>query len=79
MEHRQASGEARLHSWLVSTRPEAVGGDSQVTIVAQLTEGVRFVSNLVNAGLPSIHEGMPLKLCFAEVGGKVVPLFRPAR
>jgi uncharacterized OB-fold protein len=79
MELRQASGEARLHSWLVSIRPEGTDGDSQVTIVAELAEGARFVSNLVGGDLPSLHEGMPLELCFAEVDGKALPLFRPAR
>ena len=79
MEHRQASGRAWLKSWLVSTRPEGEVGGSRVTVVAELAEGVRFVSNLVEADLASLHEDMELEVCFADMDGKALPLLRPAR
>lgn len=77
-EHRPASGRARLHSWLVSIRPDQQHETPRIVIVVELEEGVRFVSNLVDAPLAALAEGMALELCFRADGEMMLPLFRPA-
>ena len=77
-EQRPASGRARLHSWLVSIRPDQQGEAPRIVIVADLAEGVRFVSNLIDAPMESLTEGMALDLCFQPEGDGMLPVFRPA-
>lgn len=77
-DQRPASGRARLHSWLVSIRPDQQGDAPRIVIVADLEEGVRFVSNLVDAPIASLREGMALELCFRCEGETMLPQFRPA-
>ena len=77
-QQRPASGRARLHSWLVSIRPDQQGDAPRVVIVVDLEEGVRLVSNLVDAPVSAPHEGMALALCFRTEGDMILPQFRPA-
>jgi len=71
-----ASGQAVLKSWLVSIRPDQAGEAPRIVAVADLAEGVRFVTNLIDTDLASLHEGLPLELCFAQVEGEPLPQFR---
>jgi len=71
-----ASGPAVLKSWLVSIRPDQSGAPPRIVAVAELAEGVHFVANLIEADIPSLYEGLPLELCFAEVDGEPLPQFR---
>jgi len=73
-----ASGSAVLKSWLVSLHPGQPDAEPRITCVVELEEGVNFVSNMVGAGLGELREGMTLQLCFAKVGGEILPQFRPA-
>ena len=73
-----ACGRARLHSWLVSIRPDQQGDTPRIVIVANLEEGVRFVSNLIDAPIETLVEAMPLTLCFGGEGEQMLPMFRPA-
>ena len=77
-EERPVSGRARLHSWLVSIRPDGAVEAPRIVIVADLEEGVRFVSNLVDALIADLSEGMALELCFRPEGDVTLPRFRPA-
>lgn len=76
---KAALGRATLKSWLVSVRPDNQAEPSRIVVVVDLEEGVRFVSNLVNADLSELHEGMKLELCFEPSGDLVLPVFRPAK
>lgn len=78
-EQRPASGHARLHSWLVSIRPDQQEDTPRIVIVADLAEGVRFVSNLVDAPIEALSEGMALSLCFQPEGDVILPVFRSAQ
>lgn len=71
------SGQALLKSWLASTRPDQSEQVPRIVIVAQLQEGVAFVSNLIDASLEDLCEDMPLEFCFERVDATVLPLFRP--
>jgi uncharacterized OB-fold protein len=77
-DRRAASGRAVLKSWLVSIRPEQSGEPKRIVIVAELAEGVAFVSNLIGASLDTLYEGMPLALFCKDRDGTALPLFRPA-
>ncbi len=77
-EHRQASGKASLLSWLVSVHPAEASQEPRVIIVVRLTEGVNFVSNLIDTRIETLSEGMALELCFETSGELVLPVFRPA-
>lgn len=76
-EPREACGRATLESWLVTSDGAQPGDAPRIVAVVILEEGVRFVSNVIQAPLETLREGMPLQLCFGEVEGKVLPLFRP--
>ena len=76
-ESRAATGRATLKSWLISIRPDQAEEESRIVIVAELEEGVRFVSNLIGAALTELREAMPLKLCFEQSDDVVLPVFRP--
>ena len=72
------SGRAVLKSWFVSTRPERSEVKPRITIVVELEEGPAFVSNIRNAALVDLYEGMRLEVIFESDGDLVLPLFRPA-
>jgi len=73
---RVASGRAMLKSWLVSIRPDQAGETPRIVAVVELAEGVNFVANLIDADIATLHEGLPVALCFAEVDGEWLPQFR---
>ena len=73
-----ASGRARLKSWLVSIRPDGGSEPPRLTVVVELAEGPHFLSNLINADIGDLHEGMPLTLTFEEHDGVGLPVFQPA-
>jgi uncharacterized OB-fold protein len=77
-EQRPATGKATLASWLVSVHPGDTAGQHRTVIVAQLAEGVNFVSNLIGASVDALYEGMALALCFVNDGDLALPVFRPA-
>ena len=72
-DRRQVSGEAELHSWLVSVHPGEASPEPRTVIVVRLAEGVNFVSNLIGAETSALYEGMALELCFAPSGDLVLP------
>lgn len=74
-----ALGAARLQAWCRVAGPEGSAPAHRTIIVAELEEGVRFVSNLIDAPDPAeLAEGLPLTLCFAEQDGVRLPMFRLA-
>lgn len=73
-----ASGRARLKSWFVSIRPDQAGDTPRIVAVVELAEGIRFVSNLLEAEIDELYEDMALELCFDKPEDMTLPLFRPA-
>lgn len=83
---RAASGRAVLISWLLSTNPQQtkpqqpnaqqLNDQHRIVIVVRLEEGVNFVSNLIDTPIEKLYEDMPLELCFDNIEGQTLPLFR---
>lgn len=76
-ETQQASGRAKVYSWIASQHPTADDVTSRIVVLLDLEEGVRFVSNLVDIELEEIRFGLDVELVFVDYGGQVLPQFRP--
>jgi uncharacterized protein len=77
----QASGRARLHSYIIDERPpEAFGPGKNVIAVVELDEGPRMMTNIVDVVPDPEHLvlDMRLEVVFEPRGDWAVPLFRPA-
>ena len=78
-----ASGDARLHSYVINHRPRPdMGKEPHSIAVVELAEGPRMMTNIVNC--PQTPEAlqldMPLRVLFrAESETISLPLFEPAR
>jgi hypothetical protein len=75
---QQASGLGRIHSWIVShhpTRPD----ESRIVVLVDLEEGVRIVSNIVDADVDELQQDLPLELIFRTYGDVTLPQFLVAR
>jgi uncharacterized OB-fold protein len=68
------SGRGRIHTWIVSRHPSQPDPAPKLVILVDLDEGLRFVSNLVDA--ENVEVGAPVVLEFGEVKGRRLPLFR---
>jgi hypothetical protein len=77
-----ASGQATLHSYVISHRPApGFEADTPYAIaVVQLAEGLRMMTSLV--GVPATPEAllldMPLRVAFELRGDLSLPVFTPA-
>ena len=76
-ETQEASGRARVYSWIESHHPSSPT-EPRIVVLLDLEEGVRFVSNLVEASLDQIHHGLEVELTFVDYEGTRLPQFRPA-
>lgn len=77
----QASGKARLFSYIIDERPPEPFGPKNVIAVVELDEGPRMMTNIVEVE-PEPEKlilDMPLEVVFEPRGDWAVPLFRPAR
>ncbi|WP_375173284.1 Zn-ribbon domain-containing OB-fold protein [Pseudooceanicola sp.] len=73
----EASGDARLVSWVVYHRAyhEGLADDvPYVVAVVELAEGVRLISNIPGDGA-GLRIDMPLRLVWGERFGQVLPWF----
>ena len=73
--YEPVSGRGRLVSWIESRHPSRPDEPPRTIALVELDEGVRLVSNLVDA--PSTVDGMALVVAFRDVDGVVLPVFRP--
>lgn len=78
-EPRAASGRARVFAWLLSRHPTRPDENPRIVALLELEEGIRFVSNLQEVELGDIYQGMPVEVFYQEIGGTVLPQFRPAQ
>jgi uncharacterized OB-fold protein len=76
-EERRLSGRGVIHTWIVSRHPSQPDPTPRVVVLVDLEEGLRFVSNLVDA--EAAEAGAPVELEFREVDGRRLPLFRKAQ
>lgn len=68
------SGRGAIYTWLVSRHPTQPDSEPRMMIVVDLEEGIRIVSNLVDA--ENARTGAPVALEFGVVNGQALPLFR---
>jgi len=73
------SGRGEIHSWIVPRHPAPVGfAEPPIVALVELEEGIRIVSNVVDAAPGQVRQGLPVEVGFAPTrGGKAVPVFRP--
>ena len=74
---RAVSGRGTVASWLVSKHPSRPDGESRLVALVELAEGHRLVSNLCDIEAADVRNGMPVEVCFRDVGGVRLPQFRP--
>ncbi|MFJ7156250.1 Zn-ribbon domain-containing OB-fold protein [Streptomyces sp. NPDC101118] len=78
-----ASGRATLYTWSVVYRNDLPPFGSRVpyvAAVADLAEGPRMMTEVIDCAADGLRVGMPLELAFrVETDGIHVPVFRPAR
>jgi uncharacterized protein len=78
----QASGRAQLYTWsvvYVNDLPPFHGRLPYVAAIAELEEGPRVETNIVDCAFDALYVGMPLEVQFrAESGVPTIPVFRPA-
>jgi uncharacterized OB-fold protein len=74
----ESTGRGTVHSWIVSHHPTEPDAEPRVVILVDLEEGTRLVSNLIDAALDEVHNGMAVDLCFVDHGEVVLPQFLPA-
>ena len=78
----EASGRARLHSWVIFHQVYHPGFADRVpynVALVELDEGPRITTNVVDCEQRQLRAGMPLTVTFESVGdGVALPKFRPA-
>ena len=74
---QEASGRAKVYSWVASQHPTADETASRIVVLLDLEEGVRFVSNLVEIELDKVRFGLEVELVFIDYDGQILPQFRP--
>ena len=76
-----ASGNASLYSYTVAHYPRVPSFDyPNIVGLVELEEGVRIVSNIVGCTPEQLAVGMPLELCFRDIGPTTtLHQFRPAQ
>ena len=78
---REASGRARVLTWILSRHPNAPDENARVVALVELDEGVRVVSNLVdvpNDDPYAAYDDMIVQVDYREHDGVLLPVFRPA-
>lgn len=61
-----ASGRGTIHSWIVSHHPTQPDAEPRVVVLVDLEEGTRLVSNLIDAPVDEVVNGLPVEVCFVE-------------
>jgi uncharacterized protein len=75
---QDAVGTGTVHAWIVSRHPSEPDDEARIVVLVELAEGVRIVSNLVDAAIADVRNEMALEVCFREIDGVLLPQFRPA-
>ena len=82
LEHRAASGRARVHSWSVVHRAPGLAFRADTpyaVLLVTLDEGPRLISALTQGDPHAVHDGMAVELvCDTVADGVVLPKFRPS-
>jgi uncharacterized OB-fold protein len=73
----EATGQGKVHSWIVSSHPSQPGGPSDIVGLIDLDEGLRLVANLTGLEGRTVTNDMPVEVVFVDGADYVFPQFRP--
>ena len=76
-EYERSTGKGRVLSWMLSHHPNRPDDAPVVVILVELEEGIRIVSNLIDAPGPGPYEELPVEVDFIDHEDAVIPVFRP--
>jgi uncharacterized protein len=76
-----ASGRGTIHTWLLSKHPTRDDVAPRIVALVELEEGVRHVSNVVDAAADEVAIGLPVELTFRtyDNGEVTLPQFTLVR
>ncbi|HEY2695077.1 MAG TPA: OB-fold domain-containing protein [Pseudonocardiaceae bacterium] len=74
-----ASGRGTVYTWIKSVHPTRPDDAPRIIAVIELEEGVRLVSNVIDADAETMRNDLPVTMCFVDQGGVKLPVFRPVR
>ena len=75
----ESAGRGVVYSWSTVWRAPNPSFDTPyVVIIAELAEGFRLVSSLIDCEHATVHSGMPIRVVFRRRDGLPVPYFVPA-
>ena len=78
-EAHEVSGRGTVHTWLVSHHPNDPEGDGRIVVLVDLEEGIRIVSNVVDATRDEMAHDIPIELTFRTYGEVTLPQFTLVR
>jgi len=77
----RSSGRGRVFTWTVvhqAMHPAFAAAVPYAVVVVETTEGVRVVSNLLDAGPDVLRLGLPVEVAYLRVDDELtLPMFRP--
>jgi uncharacterized OB-fold protein len=73
-----AVGRGRIVTWIISHHPTEPDAEPRLVALIELEEGVRLVSNIVDAAPGAVDNGSSVELTFATYDGVTLPQFRLA-
>ena len=77
-EPHPVTGRGTVHTWIVSHHPNQHDG-GRIVVLVDLEEGIRMVSNIVDADPDEIDHDLPLELTFRTYGDVTLPQFTLVR
>ena len=78
-EPHPASGRGTIHSWILSHHPTEPDAAPRIVALIELEEGVRVVSNVIDANPGDVDNELPVELTFETYEDVTLPQFRLAR
>jgi len=69
-------GRGSIVTWIVSHHPTQPDAAPRIVVLVELEEGVRVVSNVVDAGPDDVANDLPVELTFRTYGDVALPQFR---
>jgi uncharacterized protein len=74
----ESTGRGTVYSWVLSHHPTEPDAEPRIVVLVDLAEGVRLVANLQGVPSSEVATGLAVEAFVAEVGGVMLPQFRPA-
>ena len=73
-----AVGRGAILAWIVSRHPTEADAAARIVALVELEEGVRVVSNVVDADPSEVRNDLAVELTFRTYGGVTLPQFQLA-